>query len=82
MCHLFVIAWSAILVPYYICQLTATRLIGQLPWMKSHHCDVIMGAMVPQITSLTIDNSTVYSGADQRKLQSSESLAFVRGIHR
>ena len=26
--------------------------------------------------------STVYSGADQRKLQSSASLAFVRGIHR
>ena len=26
--------------------------------------------------------STVYSGADQRKHQSSASLAFVRGIHR
>ena len=26
--------------------------------------------------------STVYSGADQRKYQSSASLAFVRGIHR
>ena len=26
--------------------------------------------------------STFYSGADQRKLQSSASLAFVRGIHR
>ena len=35
-----------------------------------------------QIPSLTIVNSTVYSGADQRKLQSSASLAFVRGIHR
>ena len=37
-----------------------------------------MGAMASQITSLTI----VYSGADQRKHQSSASLAFVRGIHR
>ena len=33
------------------------------------------------VTSLTIDYSTVYSGADQRK-QSSASLAFVRRIHR
>ena len=41
-----------------------------------------MGAIVSQITSLTIVYSTVYSDADQRKHQSSASLAFVRGIHR
>ena len=41
-----------------------------------------MGVMASQITSLTIVYSTVYSGADQRKHQSSASLAFVRGIHR
>ena len=41
-----------------------------------------MGAMASQITSLFIVYSTVYSGADQRKHQSSASLAFVRGIHR
>ena len=41
-----------------------------------------MGEMASQITSLTIVYSTVYSGADQRKYQRSESLAFVRGIHR
>ena len=35
-----------------------------------------------QITSLTVVYSTVYSDADQRKHQSSASLAFVRGIHR
>ena len=47
------------------------------------HCnDVIMGAVASQITSLTIVYSSVYSGADQRKHQSSASLAFVRGIHR
>ena len=41
-----------------------------------------MGAMASQITSLTIVYSIVSSEADQRKLQSSASLAFVRGIHR
>ena len=34
-----------------------------------------MGAMASQITSLTIVYLTVYSGADQRKHQSSASLA-------
>ena len=48
----------------------------------SHYDDVIMGAMAYQITSLTIVYSTVYSGADHRKHQSSASLAFVQGIHR
>ena len=47
-----------------------------------HYGDVIIGAMASQITSLTIVYSTVYSHADQRKHQSSASLAFVWGIHR
>ena len=51
-------------------------------WLLSHYNDVIMSAMASQITSLTIVYSTVHSGADQRKHQSSASLAFVRGIHR
>ena len=41
-----------------------------------------MGMIAPQITSLTTVYSTDYSDADQRKHQSSASLAFVRGIHR
>ena len=41
-----------------------------------------MSTIASQITSLTIVYSTVYSGADQRKHQSSASLAFVQGIHR
>ena len=41
-----------------------------------------MSAIASQITSLTIVYSIVYSDADQRKHQSSASLAFVRGIHR
>ena len=40
-----------------------------------------MSTMASQITSLTIVYSTAYSGADQRKHQSSASLAFVWGIH-
>ena len=47
-----------------------------------HYNDVIMDSIASQITSLTIVYSAVYSGADQRKHQSSASLAFVRGIHR
>ena len=47
-----------------------------------HYIDVIMSTMASQITSLTIVNSTFYSGADQRKHQSSASLAFVWVIHR
>ena len=47
-----------------------------------HNCDVIMGAMASQITSLMIVYATAHSGADQRKHQSTTSLAFVRGIHR
>ena len=42
----------------------------------------MMGAIASQITSLTIVYSTVCSDADQRKHQSSASLAFVQGIHR
>ena len=51
-------------------------------WTEKLYTDVMMGAMGAQITSLTIVYSTVYSGADDRKHQSSASLAFVRGIHR
>ena len=47
-----------------------------------HYGDVTMGAIASQITSITIVYSTVYSDADQRKHQSSASLAFVWGIHR
>ena len=41
-----------------------------------------MGVIASQITSLTIVYSTVYSGADQRKHQSSASPALAQGIHR
>ena len=47
-----------------------------------HYIDGIMNAMASQITSLTIVESSVYSGVDQSKHRSSTSLAFVGGIHR
>ena len=64
----------------YIC-------VVRLPCVKSktgsyNYNDVIMSTMTFQITGASIVYSTVCSGADQRKHQSSASLAFVRGIHR
>ena len=47
-----------------------------------HYNDIIMTTIVSQITSLTVVYSTVYSDADQRKHQSSASLAFVWGVSR
>ena len=58
-----------------------TRYAGETS-RQLHYNDVIMGAMASQITSLAIVYSTVYSGANPRKQQSSASLAFVWGIHR
>ena len=47
-----------------------------------HYSDVIMSTMASQITGVSIVCSTVGSGTNQRKHQSSAWLAFVRGIHR
>ena len=63
------------------------RSVAFCEWISSvarewHYSDVIMSAIASQITSLAIVYSTVYSGANQRKHQSSASLAFVRGIRR
>ena len=44
--------------------------------------DFIVSVMASQITGVSIVCSIVGSGADQRKHQSSASLAFVWGIHR
>ena len=48
----------------------------------THYNDVIMTTIASQITSLMAVYSTVYSDANQRKHQSSASLAFVWGSHR
>ena len=49
---------------------------GGLPF---HYSDI--SALASQITSLRIVYYTIYWGVDQRKYQSSVSLAFVWGIH-
>ena len=48
------------------------------PWWHGDYSDVMISAMASQITCV----SSVCSGADQRKHQSSTSLAFAKGIHR
>ena len=76
--------WNRIYVSQNICD--CWRFISLKCWSITacivQYNDVIMSSMASQITSLTIVYSTVYSRADQRKHQSSASLAFVRGIHR
>ena len=47
-----------------------------LQWRHNEHDSVLKSP------AIAIVYSTVYSDADQRKHQSSASLAFVRGIHR
>ena len=70
---------------------TLTRLSNLWPFGKSvsvqrllssHYDDVIMTMLASQITSLPVVCSIVYSDVNQRKHQSSASLAFVREIHR
>ena len=56
--------------------------IMEMHILVRHHNGAIMGAMASHTISLTIVYSVVFSGANQRKHQSSASLAFVRGTHR
>ena len=65
------------------CHDVITWLINDTSTNKvTHWNDVIMSSIASKITSLMFVYPTVYSGADQRKHQSSASLAFVREIHR
>ena len=59
-----------------------TRTIQSATMPCANYCDVIMVAMASEIASLTIVYSTIYTWADQRKHQSSVSMAFEWGIHR
>ena len=64
------------------CWCYSTIMHRKMGFRKRHYCGVMVGAMASQITSLTIVYSSIHSSADQRRHQSSASLAFVRGIHR
>ena len=61
---------------------TATRITGSLSatTLQWHHNE--RDGVSNKIICVLIVYSTVWSGPDQRKHQSSASLAFVRGIHR
>ena len=72
-CCVFVVLWYWLVLP----ESFRLNFLAPGQW---HYSDVIMGAMASQIASLTIVYLTVHS--DQRKHQSSASLALVRGIHR
>ena len=72
---IYFVDWHKILRPIFQSNTSSSNLF-------IHYIDVIMTTMVSQIISLTVVYSTVYSNANQRKHQSSASLAFVWGIHR
>ena len=72
-----------------LCPLTLTFYMdiisvnGNNSWkFHDYYSDVTMSAMASQITGVSTIYATVCLGVDQRKHQSSASLAFVGGIHR
>ena len=82
----FIIHFLTIAVLVFIVPVNIAGHIGGLGWLyhgfskkqiaqSSHYNDVMMTTIASQITSLTVVCSTVYSDADQRKHQSSASLA-------
>ena len=68
--------------PWYPFHHKANRYHNPTLIKSYHYNDIIMTTVASQITSLTVVCSTVYSDTDQRKYQSSASLAFVWGIRR
>ena len=72
--------WSSSLT--HVCVSRPQRVKSSEAELNKHYNDVKMSAMGFQITSLTNVYSTVHSGTDQIKYQSSASLAFLQGIHR
>ena len=72
------IQWRFIYMPAFIVLQESLKLYFVL---NSQYNDVTMSVIASQITSRTIVYSIIYSGTDQRKHQSSTSLAFVMGIH-
>ena len=82
-----VLSWDIVNSRNHVIGSLNCRIAWKFDWafgscLSMHYNDVIMSAIASQITSLAIVYSTVYSGTDQIKHQSSASLAFVRGIHR
>ena len=65
-----------------MCLMLLTREAWLCVRTLANYSDVIMSTKAFQITGVSIVYSTICSSANQRKHQSSASLAFVRGIHR
>ena len=63
---------------WYNCSPLHSSIVKFLP---KHYGDIIMSTMASQITGVSIVYSTICSDVDQRKHQSSVSLAFLRGIN-
>ena len=82
--HCFISAFPARVVVFVTFEHPYTMLDNISVWIKclKHYDDVIMTMLASQITSLPVVCSIVYSDVNQRKHQSSASLAFVREIHR
>ena len=79
-CLLWHRSWFFFKMNVYFCHNMSIAVYSRAKY-ENHYSDIIMGVIASQITSITIVYSTVYSGAVQRKHQSSASLAFVWGIH-
>ena len=67
---------------WYKVGLFETLTVSPMRSVVPHYDDVIMTMLASQITSLPVVCSIVYSDVNQKKHQSSASLAFVREIHR
>ena len=74
--------WIGALELRLSCTKPSVCFMGCIIYTLHHYDDVIMSTIASQITSLTIVYSSIYSGADQSKHQSSASLALMWGIHR
>ena len=73
--------FSKILIGIYTFSFKNLHLKIHLENGSRHGSDLIIRMMASQIIAVLMVYSTVCSGTDQRKHQSSTSLAFVRGIH-
>ena len=73
--------WDNLVSSPIFFRVTALTLGTSVGQVSLHYSVIIMGAMASQITNILIVYSTLCSGTDQRKHQSSMPLAFVWGIH-
>ena len=72
------VTWASLRFKSPLTRMVVQQLVRANNRTKYQHDDVIKWKHFPRY----FVKSIVYSGADQRKYQSSASLAFVRGIHR